>query len=229
MEDSMGLRRWLGRQRWSPHILGWPLSLWIRFCSATCRWERRGDDEIRAALQDGPVVLVLWHERIALSGLHWRREWGPISALHTTRFAGRVAGAVQAHLGTLPIAMASRRGNLAASREVMRRLRGGTSVGITGDGPSGPARVLKDAPLEWARASGRPVFVYAFAMQRQSRLATWDRLVWPRPFTRGAVVWRLWRADLPRRADPATREALRRELEAVLTAAAQEAEALARG
>ncbi|TNC46565.1 DUF374 domain-containing protein [Rubellimicrobium rubrum] len=223
----MSLRKWLGRQSWSPHVLGWPLSLWIRLCHATTQWTRQGDAEIEAALKNGPVILVLWHERIALSALHWRGEWGPISALHTTRFAGRVAGAVQAHLGTRPIAMQSRKGNLAASREVMRRLRGGVSVGITGDGPSGPVRELKDAPLEWARATGRPVFIYAFAMRRQKRLTTWDRLVWPRPFTQGAVVWRLWRSELPRRMDDATREAMRRDLEAALTAVADEAEALA--
>ena len=37
--------------------------------------------ELEAALRDGPVILVLWHERIALSGQHWRPDWGPISAL----------------------------------------------------------------------------------------------------------------------------------------------------
>ena len=71
------------------------------------------------------------------------------------------------------------------------------------------------------------VFVYAFAMRGQRRLSTWDRLVWPRPFTRGAVVWRLWRSDLPRRADAATHEAMLQDLTAALNAVTEEAEALA--
>lgn len=224
----MRLRRRIGQQPWAPAVLGLPAGLWIRFCAATSRWERRGEGELEAALRDGPVVLALWHERIAMPGLHWRRDWGPIAALHATRFAGRVAGAAQAHLGMAPIAMSSREGNVAASREVLRRLRAGSSVGIAVDGSSGPPRVPKDAVLDWARATGRPVFVYAFAMRGQRRLSTWDRMVWPRPFSRGAAVWRRWPREVPRRVDPVMLEDLRRDLAAALDAVAEEADALVR-
>lgn len=220
-------RKWLEHQPWFAGAIGGALALWVRFCQATSRWERRGDAEMEAALRHGPVVVVLWHERNAGAGLHWRPHWGPISILHTTRFAGRVAGVMQRSYGMQPIAMDSRKGNLAASREVLRRAREGVSVGLTADGPKGPARVLKDAPLEWARAMGRPVFVYAFAQRRQRLLPTWDRMVWPRPFTRGAIVWRPWRDDLPRRVTDLEREALRESLAAALDAATEEAERLA--
>lgn len=222
------LRGWLNGQPWAPRLLGIPLGWWLRFCAISSRWHRHGEAEIEAALRDGPIVLALWHERIALSGQHWRAEWGPISALHTTRFAGRVAGAAQELLGTRPIAMSSHAGNLAASREVLRRLKDGGSVGIAADGSSGPPRDLKDAALEWARSTGRPVFVYAFAMRGQRRLGTWDRMVMPRPFSRGVAIWRRWDREVPRRADAATLEALRRDLAAALDAVAEEADRLAR-
>lgn len=224
----MSLRKRIERHPATAGGLGRGLAGWVRFCAAATRWERRGEEALAAALATGPVVLVLWHERLALAGVHWRPEWGPISALHTTRFAGRVAGAMQGRVGLSPIAMSSRGANLAASREVMRRLREGTSVALTADGPQGPARALKDAPLDWARATGRPVFVYAFAMTRQRRLPVWDRLVWPLPFGRGAAVWRPWRDDLPRRADAAATEGLRADLTATLNAVVEEAEAMVR-
>jgi len=220
-------RKWLERQPWVTGGLGALLGSWARFCSATSRWERRGEEEMAAALREGPVVVVLWHERIMLVGVHWRPDWGPVAALHTPRFAGRVAGAAQGHVGLRPIAMDSRKGNIAASREILRSLKSGQSVGLTGDGPQGPARVLKDAPLEWARATGRPVFLYAFAMQGQRRLSTWDRMAWPRPFSRGAVVWRLWRADLPRRVDAEGHAEMLWSLTQALDGAVAEAEALA--
>jgi lysophospholipid acyltransferase (LPLAT)-like uncharacterized protein len=223
----MGLRKRIEQHPWFWGSLGAGLGLWMRFCAATTRWTRHGEAELEAALRDGPVILVLWHERIALVGVHWRRDWGPLSALHTRRFAGRVAGSAQGFVGLLPIAMDSRRSNRTASREVLRRLREGVSIGITGDGPQGPARILKDAPLDWARATGRPVFVYAFATRRQCRLPVWDRMVWPLPFTRGAAVWRLWEAELTRRVEAGHHEKLRRDLAAALDAVAAEAEALA--
>ena len=148
-------RKWLERQPWVTSGLGRAFGAWARFCAATTRWERRGEAELEAALRDGPVVLVLWHERIVMVGVHWRPGWGPLAALHTPRFAGRVAGAAQGHVGLKPIAMDSRRGNVAASREILRRLREGQSIGLTGDGPQGPARVLKASALAARQVANR--------------------------------------------------------------------------
>ncbi|TNC62278.1 lysophospholipid acyltransferase family protein [Rubellimicrobium roseum] len=226
---AMRFRRWLGRQPWASRAVGTGLGLWIRLCHATTRWEFRGDGDLAEALKEGPVLIILWHERIAMAGIHWRAAWGPMLAVHSDRFAGRVAGAAQAHVGLRPVVMASRQANRTACREVMRLMHEGCSLGLTGDGPSGPVRIVKDAPLDWASTTGRPVFAYAFATRRHWRVPSWDRLVWPQPFTRGAVVWQRWDAAPPRRMDAATREALRRDLAAALTAAAEDAEALARG
>jgi lysophospholipid acyltransferase (LPLAT)-like uncharacterized protein len=120
--------------------------------------------------------------------------------------------------------MGRREGARAATREVLRRLKAGASVGIAVDGSSGPARAVKDPVLDWARATGRPVIVYAFAVRGQRRLDTWDRLVWPRPFSRGVAVWRRWEASVPRRPDPAQWEALRADLARALDAVAEEAD-----
>ncbi len=211
--------------------LGTALGLWIRFCDATTRWDRQGEAELEAALAEGPVVLVMWHERLAMAGMHWRERWGPMAALHSTSFSGRMAGIAQGHTGVSPIAMSPRAGNLAASRAVLRQLKGTGrgSVGLTADGPLGPALVPKDAALEWARAAGRPVFLYAFATRVHVRRGRWDRMIWPLPFSRGACVWRRWDADLPRRADAVLHESMRTALTAGLNAIGREADTLARG
>jgi hypothetical protein len=49
-------------------------------------------------------------------------------------------------------------------------------------------------------------------------------MVWPRPFSSGVAVWRRWPQEVPRRLDPATAEALRRDLAAALDAVAEEAD-----
>jgi lysophospholipid acyltransferase (LPLAT)-like uncharacterized protein len=219
------LRKRIEAWDWPVAAAGAVIAAWLRLCDRTTRWERRGEAELAAALAEGPVIVVLWHERIALSGAHWRPGWGPISALHTDRPIGRVAGAAQARLGCRPIPMASRRGNLAASREAMRRLQGGVSIGLAGDGPSGPAHVLKDAALDWARATGRPVFAYAWAARPAWALPSWDRLRWPLPWARGCAVWRRWPVEAPRRAAPDAIERLRAALAAHIDAVTAEAEA----
>jgi len=208
--------------------LGRFIAGWVRLCHATTRWERRGDDALLAALAQGPVILILWHECSLMGPRHWPIRKGRLSTLRDTSPIGMVSGAVQARFGLEPVAMAAKGGNRGASRAVMRRLQEGSSIGMTGDGPIGPARVMKSAPLDWARATGAPVFLYAYAMQRHRRVNSWDRMVMPLPFTRGVSVYRRWDADVPRRADEGQIAALVADLGHALDAVTQEAEAAMR-
>jgi lysophospholipid acyltransferase (LPLAT)-like uncharacterized protein len=147
----------------------------------------------------------------------WAMTRAPLSSLFDTSAVGRISGSVQAHFGLRPMAMSSRHGNLAASREVLRRLQEGVSVGLTGDGPLGPHRQLQDAALDWARASGRPVVVMGWAAVRHRRLATWDRMILPLPFTRGRLIWAHWDGCLPRRPDPAELAQARADLSRLMS------------
>lgn len=225
----MSLRRRIEQSELLIGLLGRMVAGWVRLCDATTRWDRRGRDELRTALERGPVVLILWHECAAFGMKHWPADWRPLTSLTDSSPAGRVSGAVQARLGLRPVVMDARGSNRAASREVMRRMAEGVCIGLTGDGPTGPARVLKDAGLDWARATGAPVFLYAFATRRQWRLRSWDRMIWPRPFTRGVSLYRRFEGEVPRRADSGTLARLRADVAAALTALTDEAERRANG
>ena len=209
-------------------LLGRLIASWVRLCHATTRWERRGDAELLQALAQGPVILILWHESSMMGPRHWPIRAGRLSTLRDTSPIGMVSGAVQTRFGLEPVAMSGKGANRSASRAVLRRLQEGSSIGMTGDGPLGPARVMKAAPLEWARATGVPVFLYAFAMHRQRRIGSWDRMVMPLPYTRGVSVYRRWDAAVPRRADAAEVARLVTELGQALDSVAQEAETAVR-
>ena len=117
--------------------------------------------------------------------------------------------------------------NLAASRVILKRVREGVSIGMTGDGPLGPALAVKDAPLDWARVMKRPVYGYAFATKRHRILASWDNMMLPLPFTRGAVVFARIAIDLPRQPTPEQLEATRGQLKMALDAMNAKADTLA--
>lgn len=204
------------------------MSAWVRFCDSTTRWERHGWDDLRAALAEGPVVLLLWHECSAFGMKHWPAQWGPLTSLTDSSPMGRVSGGVQARMGLQPIVMESKKANRAASRAALRRLQQGTSIGLTGDGPTGPMRVMKDPGLDWARATGVPVFLYAFDTKRKWRLKTWDRMIWPKPFTRGVSLFARWEGHLPRRASEAEITQARAAIGEALTALTLQAQDLVR-
>ncbi|SDF47664.1 lysophospholipid acyltransferase family protein [Limimaricola pyoseonensis] len=222
----MSLRKRLAR---SPALIGTMGGLahgYLGHCQRRTRWERRGDADLRAALAEGPVLLILRHSRLMLGPFHWPRDTADLSSLHDTSPIARIAGDTHRRSGLTPVAMSPRLSNLAMSRLVMDRLRAGASIGITADGPLGPAGRVNDPPIDWARSIGRPVFFYAYSVERQARAKSWDRLLLPRPGGRGAVVFRRWEGTVPRRLDTQAREAARASLQAGLDAATAEADAM---
>jgi hypothetical protein len=206
--------------------LGGAVAGWIRLCDRTTRWDRHGEAEVAAAVAEGPVIMVLWHEMLMMGSVHWRRDWGRLATLHDASPGGRAGAVTQERLGATPFLVSARRSNLGLTRDVLNMLKDGTSLAIAGDGPRGPRRVLRDPPLDWARAAGVPVFAYAWSIAGQRRAPSWDRMILARPYARGAMVFRRWQAEMPRRMDAETREALRADLAAHLNATAAAAEAL---
>ena len=215
----MNLRKRLESSDFLAGLLGRLVAGYLRLCNRTTRWTHVGHDELQAALAQGPVVLVLWHEFSLMAPVHWPLKHGQLSSLRDTSPIGMVSGAVQARFGLDPMAMSAKMSNRAASREILRRVQAGKSIGLTGDGPLGPVHVVKDAALDWARATGCPVFVYAYTVKRHRRLKTWDNMILPMPFTRGVSVYQRWTVQVPRRADDAALALLRADLKTALDAA----------
>ena len=215
----MNLRKRLESSDFLAGLLGRLVAGYLRLCNRTTRWTHVGHDELQAALAQGPIVLVLWHEFSLMAPVHWPVKHGQLSSLRDTSPIGMVSGTVQARFGLDPMAMSAKMSNRAASREILRRVQQGKSIGLTGDGPLGPVHVVKDAALDWARATGCPVFVYAYTVKRHRRLKTWDNMVLPMPFTRGVSVYQRWTVQVPRRADDAALALLRADLKTALDAA----------
>jgi len=84
----------------------------------------------------------------------------------------------------------SSRGGAAAAKEMVDILRSGLDVGITPDGPRGPARKVKDGALRVAQLSGAPIVPIANALSRRLELKkAWDHYHVPLPFGRAVVVY----------------------------------------
>ncbi len=186
---------------------------YLAFCNRTTKWQVEGLDELQEALNEGPVLLVMWHSRSVMGALHWPVKMGPLSSLYDRSPIGRISGALQRRVGLQPIEMSRKKSNMAASRIVLQRVKDGVSIGMTGDGPLGPARAIKDAPMDWAKVTGMPVFCYAFSTTRGRRLASWDQMLIPYPFGKGAYAYRRFGRLIPRKADPMQVESTRAEFQ----------------
>ena len=118
----------------------------------------------------------------------------------------------------------SSRGGAVAVRGLMEVLQSGLDIGITPDGPKGPAREVKDGAVFLAQKLGVPLLPLTNALTRKLEIKkAWDRFQVPLPFGRAYVVY----ADpiyVGPDDDPAAKAA---ELKAALDRITAEADALA--
>jgi lysophospholipid acyltransferase (LPLAT)-like uncharacterized protein len=75
-----------------------------------------------------------------------------------------------------------------AARELVTRLRRGSSTAISPDGPHGPCRVLKKGVLHLSRDSGVPILPLHLSVNRAIRIG-WDRKAIPFPWSRITVSY----------------------------------------
>jgi lysophospholipid acyltransferase (LPLAT)-like uncharacterized protein len=201
---------------------------YVRFVHSTSRWEMIGFDAMNTELARGEQVIVsLWHQRLIMAPYLFDQTLGKICTLTSAARAGRLVGQVQARFGFTTIPMSSHKRHVALSREVLRHIKEGFSIGIACDGPRGPARKASTVPLVWARSSGKPIFVLSWSSRRALFFPSWDRFMVPLPFSRGVLLCQAFDAEVPRKMDDATMERLRLQLESALDAVTAESDRLA--
>jgi lysophospholipid acyltransferase (LPLAT)-like uncharacterized protein len=203
---------------------------WLRLVWASSRREADGWEAVSRLVEaHGAVIIVCWHQRIMMTPWMFDLAQARCQSLTSANRAGRLVGWIHRAfgMGTVPMP----RGVLGAAemRTVLRGLKQGISIGISPDGPRGPARVAKVTPIQWARTSQAPVVVFTFSASRFWSWRTWDRLMFPMPFGRLALLWRVWDRAVPERFSEAEGEALAAELGRFMDQVTAEADARVKG
>lgn len=177
------------------------LSSYLKFVYATLRWTREGQehaDGVWARKGEIGAIMAFWHAGIPLSPCAWDLKRNPqeLHGLISRSADGEFIAKVWDDLGYPSIRGGRRnpnaiedKGGTEAFREMIRWLKSGGAVGLTPDGPKGPARVMGDGPPTVARLTGVPVLLVGVACEPCLRLKSWDRTIFPLPFARAAQVW----------------------------------------
>ncbi len=127
------------------------------------------------------------------------------------------------YFGVSSIAGSTRRGGSAALRTMLKRLDEGECVGITPDGPRGPAMSASSGIVNVARLAGVPIVPIVFATSRRRVLRSWDRFNLALPLGRGVFLWGE-PIEVPRDLDPAGIEHARLLVEGRMNEMAGEAD-----
>jgi len=136
--------------------------------------------------RDESFIGVFWHGRMLMLPLIYPGK--RIHILISDHRDGEIIASVMRRFGFGLVRGSSSKGGLAALKEMITLLREGSDLGITPDGPKGPAEVVKGGVAQIARLSGKAVIPIAFASSRRVRFTSWDRFYLPLPFARLVFV-----------------------------------------
>ncbi|HEY4470178.1 MAG TPA: glycosyltransferase N-terminal domain-containing protein [Stellaceae bacterium] len=186
------------RGRWGRHLVRseglrrlfcWVIQLYIRLVYRTNRWSVEGGDiPLRLRQQGRPFILAFWHGRLLMIPMAWQRL-APMHMLISAHRDGRIIADAVTYFGVNSIAGSTRRGGMTALRAMLKQLAAGDCVGITPDGPRGPAMHASAGIVNAARLARVPIVPVTFATSARWVLSTWDRLHLALPFGRGVFIW----------------------------------------
>lgn len=130
------------------------------------------------------AIYVLWHSTLLMLGLAHRDEGGVI--LISRHRDGEILARAMQKLGYHAARGSSTRGGAVGLREMIRAGDEGRPLGLTPDGPTGPARRCKPGPVHLGAETGLALVPCAAAATRYRRINSWDRFVVPLP---GATIY----------------------------------------
>lgn len=164
-------------------LAGWLMWLF----SKTIRFTIRDESGICSpGAITGPVILVMWHNRIFGCPPAWAKGCGWYRRCVAMTSASKDGEVVARALGVFGIQAArgssSRRG-AAALVALKRALKDGADVCITPDGPKGPIYKVQPGVVKLAESTGAPLVTLNAKFCKSWRLKTWDRFVIPKPFS----------------------------------------------
>lgn len=199
---------------------------YMRLVHRTTLWETRNGDIPQGFWDRGaPFVLALWHGRLLMAPFAWDNRHA-MRVLISRHRDGELITRTVSHFGLGSVRGSSKAGEGAAAlREIVKLVRGGTSVAITPDGPRGPRMRASEGVVAAARLTGVPVIPLGVSTARRKLLNSWDRFLLPLPLSRGVFVW----GDpivIDRNADSDTSRAAQLQIETALNTVTNTADRL---
>ncbi len=161
----------------------------IKLLSLSIKWKILNEENKLKAFEDNePIIVVFWHERIAVMSKIWPME-KPLAMLQSPHSDGQLIAKAINHLGFQTVWGSTNRNAVGGIIGLIKKTKKGISIGITPDGPRGPALECSKGPVAIAKISGLKIIPIAWSTSNFWRLNNWDKSLVPKPFSKGIWVW----------------------------------------
>ena len=195
-----------------------PRVVWALFwlSGRTWRFEVIAEEGVTPVLfgeTPGPEIYCFWHQCVLPCTVYFRCSRAVI--LISQSFDGELITRILKMFGFDAVRGSSSRGAREGLLGLEHVIETGRTAIFTADGPRGPIYQTKMGPIKLAQMTGAPIGAFHLQPERAWAIASWDRFLVPKPFTRICVSWARWTrvpADLP----PEEFEPKRQELNAAI-------------
>ncbi|MDR3088359.1 MAG: lysophospholipid acyltransferase family protein [Desulfobulbaceae bacterium] len=165
------------------------LSCLMRMWFSTCELVDHQHQHLTDALVEGqPVIVPFWHYSMLLT--LWRvREYSAAAMVSSSR-DGEYTARLLKRFGFFPVRGSRHRKGVAALITLIKHMRDSRqNCGIVADGSQGPPLVVQPGCLLLAARTGAPIIPLVCSARRYGAARSWDRTVFPKPFSRIDAFW----------------------------------------
>ncbi len=131
-------------------------------------------------------ICVCWHSELLMAPQAYREihPHFPSSAIISQHFDGELIAKVLQYLRIKALRGSSRKGAKGVLLQAFRKVKEGSEVLITPDGPRGPRYSMSDGAIGLALKANKPIFIMNYKAQNFWQLKSWDKFIIPKPFTK---------------------------------------------
>jgi lysophospholipid acyltransferase (LPLAT)-like uncharacterized protein len=166
-------------------------SLLIRALCLTLRYQVIDQSGFLTGSAKGPIVLMIWHNRILALPVIFKRLYPRRKGLLVLTSASRdgaFLSAMVARFGMGSIRGSSSRRGAAALLDLFRAARQGYDLGFTPDGPRGPRYKIGPGAVLVSQRTKAPILPVNVEYSDCWRLKSWDAFMIPKPFSQVRVT-----------------------------------------
>ncbi|MCX7770008.1 MAG: lysophospholipid acyltransferase family protein [Proteobacteria bacterium] len=168
--------------RFLPNIL----SKFQKLLFKTISWKTEGLEEGNKI--ETPVIIAFFHGRMMMLPFFYKllRPNRKIKMIVSSHFDGDLVGKIVSYHGIGTLKGSSTRGGVKLLKEIIGLK--DFDIGITPDGPKGPAEKVKDGVIFISKLTGFPILPVTYSVKKKKILNTWDSFIVPKPFTKGLFI-----------------------------------------
>jgi hypothetical protein len=170
--------------------LNWLIFLYIKLVYATSRWHFifPASYEQEVFLNSKSEIFAIWHNRLAFGpGIFLKKQ--NVEALISPHSDGAIISQVVKYFGFEVVSGSTNKGAVASLKQIMKKLKDGTSIVITPDGPRGPRYQINSSITEIARKYSNGLIPISCECSNYFTLNSWDKLIFPLPFCKITVIF----------------------------------------